>query len=119
MSEEHETRKVADSQLFSTPELNNYIYFIADNFQQNIGGSYELRHFILQWMAHFKADGNSSKRHVQCKHTVTLTQGVSRLRIDTLGNSCRMLYSSGRQPPGRSPVPVHVKFVTGPHAFSE
>ena len=30
-----------------------------------------------------------------------------------------VLYFSGRQPPGRVPVPVRVKFVTGPYAFSE
>ena len=38
-------------------------------------GSSLLSRFILQWMVYFKADGNSPKRHVQCRHALTLTQG--------------------------------------------
>ena len=34
------------------------------------------------------ADGNSPKRHTQCRHVLTLTQCVSWLRDDVLGNSC-------------------------------
>ena len=53
-------------------------------------GSLFLGHFILQWIVYFKADKNSPKCHLQCRHVLTLTQ-VSGLRIDILGNSCMPL----------------------------
>ena len=58
-------------------------------FLKNCCGSYELSHFILQWMVYIKADGNSPKRHAQCMHALTLSQCVSRLRDDVLGIPAR------------------------------
>ena len=38
------------------------------------------------------------------------------MQVESLGS---MSYTSGQQPLSRSPVPVRVRFVTGPYAFSE
>ena len=46
------------------------------------GGSYEFSHFISQWMVHFKSDENFPKRHLLGKHTLPLTQCMSRLQDD-------------------------------------